>query len=408
VKQRPIVLYFSCTFVWHQNGAHARVAALLRFLVDCGCSVVLYSFSNHPECPWGDAEIAVPLILDRRSERLRYWTKAKKLLSSIIPSLTPKLLSSSLPGATPNFDQLKLDFPGALYFVNYANGLLELNGIDPAETIIETHDLDFIQFSKRYGHSLSSRKIARKYRSEVKLLESAGALIGIAPTETGLFRMWFPSKTVFFVPDYGVAEAPAGNDDPALPVYDVLFVGSENVFNIDGIVEFMHTHRAFIENHRLAIVGRVSHVAQVITEASALTNVELLGFVDDIDDLYRQSKIVISPVEGTGLKIKVVEALAAGKPVFGSQHTIDGLPPGSEGCVFALDAKHMSAMLATPKLLASTGAAARQYAQDLSKKGDADRLRSFLFEAGCSPEREAPPERGLNISSEHHVAETGA
>lgn len=413
MNQRPVVLYFNGTFVHHQNGAHARVAALLKFLVDCGCQVTVYSFADHPDCPWGKTEIAlfsstfptVRLVLDRRPGPLRYWIKAKKLLTSIMPSITPTLLSWNLPGATPNYDRLKAELSRALYFVNYANGLVELNGVDPGSSVVETHDLDFLQFSKRYGHSLSSRKIASKYRSEISLLESASALIGIAPSETGLFRLCFPEKTVFFVPDYGVTEVKHLNA-PSQFDYDMLFVGSENRFNVHGIIAFIEEHKTFLTSHPLAIAGEVSIVPDVIAAASTSTNISLLGYVDDIDDLYRRSKIVISPVEGTGLKIKVVEALAAGKPVFGSQHTIDGLPPGSDACVFALNTTLMSAMLADATLLASTGNAGRLFAKELSQKGDAEKLRSFLMDAGCRPDKETHLTDALNVSSRRISANT--
>ena len=39
---------------------------------------------------------------------------------------------------------------------------------------------------------------------------------------------------------------------------------------------------------------------------------------------------MICPVEGTGANIKVLEALAYGKPVFACESAISGLPPGSE------------------------------------------------------------------------------
>ena len=387
---RPIILYFNGTFVHHQNGAHYRVAELLGFLINCGCQVIVYSFLNHVDCPWGDSEIAefvakyptASLVLDRRSPRLHYWTRAKKLISSLLPSLTPALLAARLPGASPRYDHLKVEFPNALYVVNYANGLLELNGIDPRNAVVETHDLDFLQFTKRYGFALTSRKITGKFRSEFSLLGSAAALIAIARTEAGIFRLFFPDKPVFFIPNYGSPKCKPHTADARSFDYDLLFVGSDNPFNARGIVGFMQNNRSLLANYRMAIAGNVSLLPEVVTAASISPNVSLLGFVHDIDDLYSRTKIVVSPVDGTGLKIKVIEALAAGKPVFGSHHSIEGLPPGADECVFIIDAAHMATMLSDPALLASAGKAAQAFAQDLSTKGDVAEFRSFLIGVG--------------------------
>lgn len=369
--------------------------ALLRYLVNCRCRVILYSYANHPDCPWGDREIArlaitfptVSLVLDRRSRWLHFWTRTKKLLTSVFPSLTSRLLVARLPSVSPHYDRLRGEHPSALYVVNYANGLLELNGVDPGNVIVETHDLDFLQFAMRYGFALTSRKISGKFRSEFSLLASASALIAIAKTETGLFRLCFSEKPVFFIPDYGIknygsSQGKVGATSRCRAFYDVLFVGSENLLNSRGIVDFMDTHRAWLGNYRLAIAGNVSFVPEVVSTVSTIPNASLLGFVDDIEDLYNRTKIVVSPVSGTGLKIKVVEALAAGKPVFGSRHSIEALPPGADECAFILNTAHMSEMLADPDLLASAGNAARVFAQSLHHRGDLADFRSFLVEMG--------------------------
>jgi glycosyltransferase involved in cell wall biosynthesis len=390
---RQVILYFNGTFVHHQNGAHRRVADLLSFLVNCGCQVALYSFSNHYDCPWGGREIAafgarypgVVLALDHRSKWLLYWTKAKKFISSVAPSLTPTLLKMRLPGASPRYDQLRGKHPDALYIVNYANGLLELNGIDSGNAVIETHDLEFLQFTKRYGFPLTGPKVVGKFRSEFSLLGSASALIAIARVEAGIFRLFFPGKPVFFLPDYGSRNVKVRTDETRPFEYDLLFVGSDHLLNARGIVEFMRNHRELLAVHKLAIAGKVGLVPEVEMVAGELAHVSLLGFVDDIDDLYSRSRIVISPVDGTGLKIKIIEALAAGKPVFGSQHSLEGLPPGAEECTFLIDEANIVSMLSDPALLASAEKAAQAFARDLATKADLADFTSFLTAAGARP-----------------------
>jgi glycosyltransferase involved in cell wall biosynthesis len=390
---RPIIVYYNGTFVHRQNGAHNRVSDLLDFLLHCGCHVVLYSFSNHSDCPWGDAEIAkfakkyptIRLVLDRRSRLLVYWTKIKKLISGAAPSLTPMLVKTKLPFGSPHYDRLTKQLPNAVYIVNYTNGLLELNGIEPKNAIIETHDLDFLQFTKRYGFGLTSLRIMLKFRTEFSLLDAANAITAIAWVEAAIFRLFLPPKPVFFIPHYGSVEGEVRDVDVQSTDYDLLFVGSDNILNARGIVDFMKSHHGFLSRYSMAIAGNVCRAAEVQAAATLLSNVRLLGFVTNLDELYSRCKIVISPVEGTGLKIKVVEALAAGKPVFGSQHSLSGLPPGADGCAFPIEEPRMAQMLLDPVLLASAGRAARSFAANLSSRGDLQLFKSFLVNEGTIP-----------------------
>jgi glycosyltransferase involved in cell wall biosynthesis len=399
MNPRPVIVYYNGTFIHRQNGAHNRVSDLLDFLLICDCQVVLYSFSNHFDCPWGDAEIkafakaypTVRLVLDRRSRLLVYWTKFKKLISGVAPSLTPMLLRARLPNASPQYDRLTKQLSNALFVVNYTNGLLELNGVEPSKAVIETHDLDFLQFTKRYGFSLTSLRIVCKFRTEFSLLDAAKAIIAIAWVEASIFRLFLRPKPIFFIPDYGSREVRLSNIDVRSSDYDLLFVGSDNVLNARGIVHFMKNHQVFLARYSMAIAGNVCRDAEVEAAAALLPNVSLLGFVTDLDELYSCCKIVISPVEGTGLKIKVIEALAAGKPVFGSHHSVSGLPPGAEGCVFLIDEPKMSQMLLDPALLASAARAARSFAENLSSRGDIQFFKSFLRNEGTILSSKGPP-----------------
>jgi glycosyltransferase involved in cell wall biosynthesis len=384
--RRPLIVYFNGTFVNNRNGAHVRVTSLLNLLIGYGCKITVYSYSNHGECPWGDAERTifskqfpgVALVLDRRSPVLRYWGKAKKKLSGVFPDWIPRLLGAHLPALTPNYDRLRKQYPDALFIVNYANGLLELNGIDPDCCVIETHDIDFLQFSKRFGHALTSRRIAEKFRSETGLLQSALSLLAIARTEAGMFRLFFPHKPVFFLPKYSVASHRNPDTRQGGGDIDLLFIGSRNPFNVDGILHFIDTQRELLQRFSLAIAGEVSMNPEVVEKASTNGNIQLLGFVDDLDALYRRAKIVIAPVDGTGLKIKVVEALAAGKPVFGSRHSLEGLPPGSERCAFLIDAGKISTMLSDAANLNAASEAALAYSQSQASTGDIAEFREFL------------------------------
>ena len=55
-------------------------------------------------------------------------------------------------------------------------------------------------------------------------------------------------------------------------------------------------------------------------------NIQKVPFAADLTDYYNSSKIVICPMfSGTGLKIKVIEALSFGIPVVTNERGLDGL-----------------------------------------------------------------------------------
>jgi hypothetical protein len=94
--------------------------------------------------------------------------------------------------------------------------------------------------------------------------------------------------------------------------YDLLFVGSENILNVDGIIGFIEAHRAWLATHSLAVVGRACSEARVRAAVAGLPGVELHGYVEDLEAFTAQCKLLIAPVDGTGLKIKMLEALSVG------------------------------------------------------------------------------------------------
>jgi len=56
--------------------------------------------------------------------------------------------------------------------------------------------------------------------------------------------------------------------------------------------------------------------------------VEIIGRVADVNEFYSRITVTLAPVRlGGGIKVKVLESLARGIPVVGSQFSFDGFPP---------------------------------------------------------------------------------
>jgi glycosyltransferase involved in cell wall biosynthesis len=76
-------------------------------------------------------------------------------------------------------------------------------------------------------------------------------------------------------------------------------------------------------------------------------HVQPLGWVDDLDDVLSSTAALISPLRiGSGVKIKVLEALARGLPVVGTPHGVLGLGVGeSDGCLVGRSPDELAAQL---------------------------------------------------------------
>lgn len=113
----------------------------------------------------------------------------------------------------------------------------------------------------------------------------------------------------------------------------LLFVGARTKPNIQALRWFFdHCWTrvvAAVPASRLRVVGTV---AGAFGEAG-LPNVELVGFSDDLDAEYGLAQLVIAPllVGTNGVKTKIAEALAYGRPLVSTSIGVDPADPGQFG-----------------------------------------------------------------------------
>ena len=85
---------------------------------------------------------------------------------------------------------------------------------------------------------------------------------------------------------------------------------------------------------RIVVVGRVCNFLE------EKDNVTLIPYGEDLDEIYSKSKLVFCPLRGgSGLKVKVVEALAYGKPVITTSYGLSGILQKCDNGCFLADSK---------------------------------------------------------------------
>lgn len=99
--------------------------------------------------------------------------------------------------------------------------------------------------------------------------------------------------------------------------------------NVQGLLWFLGhvwpSLKAKVPDLTLDIAGK-NPDARLIAAVDQCSGVQLLGFVDDLEDLYRGSRIAICPLQfGSGIKVKVANAMARGIPTVTTSVGAEGL-----------------------------------------------------------------------------------
>lgn len=196
--------------------------------------------------------------------------------------------------------------------------------IKNAKLIIDTHDFLTSQFQHKKKFQLG-----RFFQKEIEILSAFDKVLVISPEEKYIFSQ-FIDKEITLV----THNLPQKSDLKAESKYDIVYVASENEHNTKAAKWFFdHVYPLLSKSIKIAVVGKITKFID------DYPNVEKISFIENLDDAYAQSKIAICPMlSGTGIKIKVIEALSLGLPVVCNERGVDGLVNKSNnGCLVSND-----------------------------------------------------------------------
>lgn len=111
-----------------------------------------------------------------------------------------------------------------------------------------------------------------------------------------------------------------------------LFVGSAFFANMEGISWYIEN--VLIETDSLLIIiGK--GMESLKQKYSNITNLKILGFVENLDKYYVNADFIVNPVfSGSGMKTKTIEALKYGKSIIGTKEAFVGLHENLDGIAF--------------------------------------------------------------------------
>lgn len=169
--------------------------------------------------------------------------------------------------------------------------------------------------------------------AEVALLSRADAVIAIQAAEARFVADYVAARAILAP----MAAQPVARPQPG-DGNRLLFVGSNTAPNVVGLEWlFAHVWPALRRQAPSIMLDVVGSVALGFTTGGA-PGVVFHGQVDAVEPYYARAGIVLSPLTfGSGLKIKLVEALAQGKAIVATGVTLQGVERECEGCVIRAD-----------------------------------------------------------------------
>lgn len=264
--------------------------------------------------------------------------------------------------------------PAGAIIVNLPYRLSALNDDVRAnkQIIALTHDVisDRVNVYRQRGWSLDFEALTRE--EEAALLKSADTVIAISEDDRRVFsEMLRETRTVVCFPpmfdDRGDTEEQIA---AAAGKLTCLFIGSGAAHNRETLDWILREGwPAATGAHPRLELNVVGGVGGKLNREALPPSVKVLGRVDDLEKTYREVDLSLSLVlDGSGVKMKLLEAVSLGVPAITTQEGLRGLP-GDPHKVFPIVRKSadfaqtLKDLAASPKTLNAVARNQREWAR---------------------------------------------
>lgn len=344
MKKRILVVYPNNLFQ-SKTGTNTRVTELAKCFCELGYSLDLFAFNNFNADSDFDTfyqdnneSLIERLFLydyDKSIKKLgifKWFTrKLKRFMENIIDKKT-YLANWIQPECQHFFDEIisENEYYAIVFFYTYMTTLLDGKDIS-AKKYIFLEDCFFLQQHMRNGSKKKNETLGRLLDEEINRLNVFDEIFCISYDEKIMYEK-FLGREIHFMP-HTIKET---DQNIPIPVYkrkwDICYIGSDNPYNVEGLTWFLNEVLPFLDDRiRMVFVGKMNASADIPQRE----NIDIISFAKSLDLVYNDSKICICPMfHGTGMKIKVVEAMSHGLPMVCNERGVDGFPDKTlAGCL---------------------------------------------------------------------------
>lgn len=340
---RRILIVYPHNFISDKSGIDSRYSELIEYFASRNFSIHLLGLKNF-KSSWEKISDLKEKHIDElflynfkkgsRFQRPRnrksnpvVWLK-KKFSAGYAYTHLPDFAYKSMKTL---FDSLISRYAYDFILISYVYWANLVRSISGKKSIPVLDLSDFITLN-RFDSSEGNVAIGSMIEEEIRRVNLFKHVLCISDEEKYFFSQFARDPQFHFIPFFMTLPDKTGIPESSKkePLYDILFTGSDNPHNKAGLSWFFES-----------VYPRLNPSLRILVAGSATTfvgkyeNVTCLPSYDTIEDIYSVSKIAICPLlGGTGMKIKIVEALSFAIPVITTSKGVTGFPQKTDnGCV---------------------------------------------------------------------------
>lgn len=341
-------------------GANNRAIQVIKMLNELGYTVDFFSYDHYtPVSSFDDFEtlnkdhlIHELFLYDFENERIlrKKETILKKVIRKcdhwIHPAKNPKyhLQDWTTPNIVKYFHQIveENDYDYIILFYAYFSALVENITSKTTKVLYFMEDSLFLQQYSMVKADRYHPSLGQLLDSELEKFRYFDRVFCISYDEKIMYEK-FLGRSVTFFPHVLPKDSHSFHKPIDERKWDIYFIGFNNPFNVEGLRWFIkEVYPLLSKNIKIVLVGSAATQLNINYK-----NIEVLPSVDNVNEVLEDAKVCICPMfQGTGMKVKVVEAMSKGLPVVCNDRGVDGMPDKTEcGCLVTQESKQFAAYI---------------------------------------------------------------